>query len=253
MTFRTDDLRKEGALIPMESRINIAVCDDMHEDRTQIEIMTGEILASENIPCNITGYDSAKALLDGIHNGAQYNILLLDVMMDELNGIEFASILRAGEDNTDIIFISSNREMALCGYEVSAVRYLAKPLNEEKLKEALLHCYKKWKEKKEILIPTKQGLHRISVSDIQYVEAYDRGTRFVLDGEQMQCRFKMSEVETMLPETIFFQCHRGFIVNLTSIKGVRCYEFVLKNGHLVPIAKPRYNESYKKFVNYLAD
>lgn len=239
--------------MPIEYRINIAICDDVHADRMQIAAMTGDILKSEEIHCSITGYDSAKALLDGIHNSAQYNILLLDVMMGELDGIELARLLRTEQDNTDIIFVSSNREMAMCGYEVKAVRYLAKPIDQEKLKEALLHCYKKWREKKEILIPTNQGLHRISVSDIQYVEAYDRGTRFMLGGELTQSRLKMSEVESTLPKSMFFQCHRGFIVNLTNIKSIRRYEFVMKSGLLVPIGKARYNECYKRFVDFLSD
>lgn len=239
--------------MPIDYKIHIAICDDMKEDRIQIACMTKEILKSEEIPCSITGYDSAKALLDGIHSGAQYSILLLDVMMDELDGIELARMLRARQDKTDIIFISTNREMAMCGYEVNAARYLAKPIDGDKLKEALLYCYEKWREKKEILIPTAQGQHRISISDIQYVEAHNRGTRFMLDGELMQSRLKLSEVEKMLPGSLFFQCHRGFIVNLISIKGIRCYEFVLKSGLSVPIGKARYNECYKRFVNFLSN
>lgn len=237
----------------VDYKIPIAICDDVKGDRIQIASMTKEILKREDIPCSVAGYDSAKALLDAIHSGAQYSILLLDVMMDELDGIEFARLLRARQDKTDIIFISSNREMAMCGYEVNAARYLAKPIDGAKLKEALLYCYEKWREKKEILIPTNLGLHRISISDIQYVEAYDRGTRFMLGGGPMQSRLKMSEVERLLPESLFFQCHRSFIVNLINIKGIRCYEFELKSGLPVPIGKARYNECYKRFVNFLSD
>lgn len=239
--------------MPIDYKIHIAICDDVKEDRIQVANITEEILKSVEIPCSITGYDSAKALLDGIHSGAQYSILLLDVMMDEQNGIELARLLRAGHDKTDIIFISTNLEMAMCGYEVNAARYLAKPIDRDKLKEALLYCYEKWREKKEILIPIDQGLHRISFSDIQYVEAYDRGTLFMLSGELMRSRLKLSEVETMLSESLFFQCHRGFIVNLSSIKGIRCYEFVLKSGLTIPIGKARYNECYKRFVNFLSN
>ena len=62
-------------------------------------------------------------------------------MMDGLNGIQLAAALRCRNNETQIIFISSNREMAMDGYEVSAARYLAKPLNPDKLKEALLSAF----------------------------------------------------------------------------------------------------------------
>ena len=143
--------------------------------------------------------------------------------------------------------------MALCGYEVSAVRYLAKPLDESKLKEALLYCYRIWQEKKEILLPTDMGKHRTSFSDIQYVEAFNRGTRFVLANETVESRLKFGEVEAMLPRSAFVLCHRAYIVNLSCIKFIRPYEFLLRSGENVPIGKGRYPAIRKKFIDYIAD
>jgi len=85
------------------------------------------------------------------------------------------------------------------------------------------------------------------------VEAFDRGTRFVLSGETVETKLKFGEVEAMLPETIFVLCHRAYMVNLAEIKCIRRYEFTLKSGLAVPIGKGRYMEIHRKFMDYIAD
>lgn len=153
----------------------------------------------------------------------------------------------------DRIQIANMAKKILKDMQVSALRYLAKPLEEDKLKEALMYCCKVWQEKKEILLPTVKGRYRTSFSKIQFVEAFDRGTRFYLDGEIVDSRMKFSEVEKWLPKSAFLLCHRAFIVNLPWVKSIRNYEFTLTGGKTVPISKNRYSEVYKSFVNYISD
>ena len=101
-------------------KLQIAVCDDEPMDRQQAEMLTTDIMTAEGLAYSLSGYESATALLTAIQGGAQFHILLLDVMMEGLDGMELAAALRKLGDSTAIIFISSNREMALRGYEVSA-------------------------------------------------------------------------------------------------------------------------------------
>lgn len=231
--------------------LRIAVCDDVEEECAAIVCMTERILREEGIVHSITAYNSAELLMSDIKNTSPYHLLLLDVMMDTVDGISLAAQLRAWGDKSQIVFISSNREMAMRGYEVNAVRYLAKPMEEEKLKEALLYCHRIWQAKREIAIPTEQGLYRTSLADIIYAEAYDRGTRFVFAGHVLETRMKYSEAEMLLPKSEFLQCHRSFIVNLAWTVYIRHYEFVLKNGNTVPIGKGRYNECQSRFLQYI--
>lgn len=237
----------------VDYKIKIAVCDDEQRDCIEIVGMAKQILQKENIPYTITAYDNAKALLGDIRNGIRFQILLLDVLMDEMDGLELARELRKLDKKAAIVFVSINREMALQGYEVSAARYLEKPLDEGKLKEALLYCVSNQQERREILLPTALGKCRIAISDIQYAEAFDRGTRLVLEGDTVESRLKFWEVEQLLPKPTFLLCHRAYIVNLSCVKFIRNYEFELKTGLIVPIGKGRYADIYNKFVSYLED
>lgn len=238
--------------MPANARLQIAVVDDIEQDRVQIADMTKEILLGAKIPHSIDRYADGRSLLDHIRSGSKYNLLILDVMMDEMDGMELADELHRQGNHTTIIFISVNREMALYGYERDAVRYLAKPLERAKLEEALMRCYALWQERKEILLSTNQGQYRTSFADIQFVEAFDRGTRFYFASKTVECRMKFAEAEAWLPKPLFLCCHRAFIVNLSHVCAIRNYEFALHNGKIVPISKNRYGEIYKNFVDYIA-
>ena len=235
------------------NELRIAVVDDIEQDRILIAQETNAILNHASIPHRIEQYADAKALLDAIRDGAKYNLLLIDVLMDEMDGMTLATELRKAHNNVAIIFISVSQEMARRGYHVNASRYLLKPLNRVELKEALLFCYSKWLDKKEILLPTDLGKHRVSFKEIQYVEAYDRGTRFCLMNETVESKLKFNETEALLPKSTFIMCHRAYIVNLALTKGISQYEFRMKSGAVVPISRYRYNDVNQAFVDFVTD
>lgn len=234
-----------------DPQLQIAVCDDDSIDRQQAADLTLEIMTAEGLACDLSGYESATALLTAIQGGAQFHILLLDVMMDGLDGMEFAAALRKLGDNTAIIFMSTNREMALRGYEVSAARYLAKPLQRTQLQEALLYCYKTFCEKKEILLPTTKGQRRIPLSDILYVEAMERVTKLALTDRLEEVSMKFSDLSALLPERQFVLCHRSYLVNLEHIAYIRSRDLELTTGEILPVSRYRADDLQKQFVAYL--
>lgn len=235
-----------------DNELTIALCDDAPGDLTVVHDMITHILNREGVVHMISCYDKTSDLLADIHCGVQFHILFLEVVMNELSGLELAAELRRQKNNIPIIFVSANRELALYGYEVSALRYLAKPVDEKKLEEALMYCVKDWQRQKEILLPTGTGQYRISASDILFIEAFDRGIRVVLKDETVESRLKFREAETLLPVSAFLRCHRAFLVNPAYIKSIRPYEFILLNGQHIPVGKSRYAEIRRKFIQYIS-
>lgn len=231
--------------------ISIAICDDESADLAEMETITSELLEAEGISCDISRFGDAGSLLSAVNGAEIFDILLLDVMMENLNGIELAAALRKQGNDTAIVFISINREMALLGYEVSAVRYLAKPIQREKLREALLYCCRTYLTQKEILLPTAEGQRRILVSDVIYIEPWERGTRLVLVDGECKTGSKISELERLLPQEKFVYCHRTLLVNLAFIQTIRYCELTLKNGQVLPISKYRQAQMKESFMRYL--
>lgn len=231
--------------------ISIAICDDEPIDLNEIEAMTKELMETENIPCGISRFRDAVSLLSSVEKGEKFDILLLDVMMEGLNGMELAAALRRQDSNAAIIFISINREMALLGYEVSAVRYLAKPIAQEKLREALLYCCRTHLTRKEILLPTTDGQRRILISELIYIEPWNRGTRLVLTDGECTSNMKISELDQLLPKERFTFCHRTLLINLSFIQSIRYCELILKNGQTLPVSKYRQAQLKESLLRYL--
>ena len=134
------------------------------------------------------------------------------------------------------------------GYEVSAARYLIKPVMPDRLKEALFFCYERNIANREFVVLAASGNCKIYLSDIRYVEAYDRGTRILLKEDEVNTKLKLSELEELLPKNSFVMCHRAYIVNISEVKVVRRYELELENGEVIPVSRMRYAEVYEKFV-----
>lgn len=235
-----------------DSTIHIAICDDEATDRRQTETLVKEIMGEERITVTISAYESAEPLLAAIKSGLRFDILLLDVMMDNLDGMELAAALRELGDDTSIVFISSNREMALRGYEVEAARYLGKPIERPRLREALLFCVKKLREKKEILLPTRRGQRSIPYSQIVFGEAVDRATRLTLSDGVEEVTLKFSQLAGQLPERQFVLCHRSYFVNLDYASYLRSRELELSTGEVLPVSKYRLEELQRRMVSYFS-
>ena len=233
--------------------LRLAICDDEPMDCALVAQMSREILGAEGVEAELSAYPSAAELLRAIRAGRAFHIFLLDVMMEGMDGMELAAALRAGHEDAAIIFISSNREMALRGYEVAAARYLAKPLDREKLREALLYCCADHARRRALALPTAEGQTRVDPSAIVYVEAWERGVRLDLGGEKLEAKIPISQIAAMLPEGQFAYCHRTLLVNLACVRHVRYCELELKNGERLPISKYRLAQFKSEFLKYLRD
>lgn len=228
----------------------IAVCDDEDADREQIREMAEEVCRAEKIQAEIVCYGTAKELLEEIHNGKEYAMLLLDVLMPKQDGMELARMLRNQKIETEIVFISCNREMALQGYEVAAARYLAKPLEMEKLTEAVRFCYEKRRNGKEILLPVDGYMRKIAPKDIYYIEIIGRKSRIMQETQEWDTSLSMKELEEILLGQGFVRCHQSFLVNFSHVKNFRTSSMELTDGRNVPVSKHRVKEVRQAFFDY---
>ena len=235
----------------MKNQFYIAVCDDEQADLNEIAEMTREICREEQVSAAISCFGSAKELLDEVQNGRKYHLLLIDVLMPELDGMELARVLRRQEEKASIVFISCNREMALQGYEVNAVRYLAKPLKKRKLKEAVSFCYEKLKKNRELLLPVDGSMRKVSPKDIYYVEIDGRKSKIRMEKEEWNASCSITEMEELLEGQGFVRCHQSFLVNCRCVRTFRTSFMELTDGRRIPVSKHRVKEVRQIFFDYL--
>ncbi len=112
-------------------QMKIAVCDDDPNDRALMLSLVREYLELHNYHIRIDEFESGEAFLAA--EVPSYDLAILDIFMDELNGIETAKKLMQDNPNTRIIFCSTSNAYAAESYDVSALRYFIKPISREKL------------------------------------------------------------------------------------------------------------------------
>lgn len=228
----------------------IAVCDDekLFSDSVRHILYTIFFEYGEDVVINC--FDSIEKLEA---DKQRYNLLILDILLGEENGIEYAEKLRERGVETDIIFITSSPEFALAGYSVYPVDYILKPVNERKLRESVGRCLKKRQNVPALLINSKElGKVKVSVDEIAYCEVMR--TDIVvhrINGSDITMVGTFSEFCSKLPKKEFYRCHRSFVVNMKCVERIDRYSFTLQKGDTVPIAKNSYNEAKKVFVDYI--
>ena len=129
--------------------MRIAVCDDEEKFRNQARDMVDKLAGSLDVV--VDAYSDGNQLLAAFDK-KPYDVLFLDIEMPAIDGITLAKKLRERSDSIYIVFLTGHVEYALEGYEVNALRYLTKPVQEEKLREVLRFVMDQSTSKKQLMI-----------------------------------------------------------------------------------------------------
>lgn len=229
---------------------NIAICDDEPIFASDLQKQVNSILFSREIEYTLTVFQSPRELMAVMREKPDaFQLVLLDIMLGEDNGIDIAKELRQQKSRVGIIFITSNPAFALDGYIVRPIQYLLKPVEREKLQEAILFDYDNNFTQKRLLISA--GLHTYSFAydEICYIEVFNHTLCIHKNTEAVECPGVLADFEQLLP-TSFLRCHKSYLVNMDQVSDVHRYTFKLKNGDNVPISKVRFAEIQQTFVSY---
>lgn len=221
----------------------IALCDD----DLNFHILFGDMLlksfSQRNIEYTLTLYDNVDSLLGSIDKGAFFDLLFLDILISEDNGIDLARLIRKRKFKTDIIFVTSSVEFAIDGYDIEPLHYLVKPLNKDKLEVAIDRFINR-KLPQKILLKTSSGTLSLQTSDIVYFESYGHNMVVHLQNKTtVEISIPLKKLEDDLAPLIFFRTHKSFLVNLQYIEKIVRYTVSLSTGETVPIVKERYNST----------
>ncbi|MBR4085468.1 MAG: response regulator transcription factor [Lachnospiraceae bacterium] len=214
--------------------MRVAICDD---EKTQLSITKASLEdAYKSLDLVVDTYTSGVKLLNAIE-GIHYDLVILDIEMPELNGIDTAKHLRKIEDKTAIVFLTSHVEYALEGYEVNALRYLTKPVNTEKLSEIITYLLEQKKKDKRILVRNNEDVEMVFVADIYYMEAQNQMVRIVTNKEEYRNRYNLGDYETELGAYGFFRIHRGYLINLGHVLRLAGREIVMDDNTSLPVSR----------------
>ena len=212
-----------------------------------------DILASMGESYEIRKYTSISELKNTLQNTPKScDILILDIMLGENNGISFAECLRDTENQIPVIFISSSEKFVFDAYSAEPVGYILKPVSRQKLAEALTRAIRHLIPKS-IIIDTPSRTVSFHIRDITYIEIINKELQIHLqDGTVTKIYKSLSAVREILPKDIFVQCHRCYIVSLYAVRSIRRFEITLNNHEIIPVSKYSYRDVQEQLQQYAA-
>ena len=232
--------------------MRIAVIDDQPADRDYITALVSRWAKDRAETAVSFPFPSAEAFLFAYSEDKDFDILLLDIEMWAINGVELAKTVRKENDAVQMIFVTGFPDFIAEGYEVSAVHYLMKPVDRDKLFSALDRAAANLgKAERWILLPSGDGQTRVRLDRIVYAEAYGHDLTVHTEDGNFTFHRTIGAWEAELgPEAGFVRCHRSVLVNLRFVSKITKTDVILDDGTVLPLARNAQQAVSQAFIRY---
>ncbi len=201
---------------------HIAIVEDEAGFREQLSEYLNQYGKEQGIEFLISEFSDGAEIAKAYQPG--YDIILLDIEMPNMNGMEAAKCIREVDDNVVLMFITNMAGYAIHGYEVGALDFVMKPINYYTFSMKLQRALKRVKrqEQKTVLLSVADGVKRLELNEIMFVEGQSRMLYYHTAAGDYIVKGTMQAAETALAEYPFAKCNHWYLVNLmhvTEVKG----------------------------------
>lgn len=236
--------------------LEIIICDDDEEFLKHISRKIREISMPKNLKVNINTYVSGKNMLfdlsESIHS---IDILFIDVVMDDMTGIDVCKKIREYGANTQIIFITSVKSHVFEALDVMPLHYLIKnEIDDNVIKNILMKAVtlsNKYK-KNRFLYKVGHSRRYVKCEDIIFFEINNRVVSMNCSNKNVEVFYStMDKLENDLDKDEFIRIHRSYIVNITKIASINSNKVVCIDGTVLPVGKKytdKLKNQYSKFI-----
>lgn len=233
--------------------IKFAICDDepimVHEISNQLSQYMDE---RKITPYSVASFSNGCALLE---SDCDFDIVFLDIQMDNLDGIETAKILRQQKNHSLLIFVTVLKEYVFNAFEVEAYDYLLKPLDSEHFKRTMDRAVSTLAQRtdKSIVIQRGSSCDVVPLAQIVYCEVQGRKVYVhQSDGKIIDYYDNLENFELEM-DSRFFRCHRSYLVNLDYVRGCDTGLVTLSQGDKIPISRLRGRDLKQALLRYMKE
>ncbi len=228
----------------------IAICDDDPAASRYALSLAQHWAAERGHHLSCEEYSSAEGYLFAHPNGGEPDILLLDIEMGGMNGVDLARDLRERGFCGQLVFITGYSDYIAQGYEVEALHYLMKPLSSAHLETVLDRAVRHLAQSgRTLLLELPGDAVRLPLREIVYLES-DRNYVTIHAGRDYTLKRPLRELEAQLDEG-FFRAGRSYLVNLRRIRRVSRTDIFLDNGVCLPLPRGMYDPLNQAMIRHL--
>lgn len=227
--------------------IHIALCEDNDRELAHLR----SILCQTKLLCDITEYTSAEPLLMDMETDRKhFDLVLLDIFLPGLSGVEAARRIRGLNEKTILIFLSSSEDFYREAFDLYAFQYLIKPVCPADLTKVLVKAADQICAPEETLHIAFRGQNTsLRHADIAYINSFNHALCFHMrNGQEYTSYSKLDDIQNRLTPGLFVRCHKSFIVNLVHVDRMTPEGFHIGDT-LIPISRSyaaEARESYRR-------
>ena len=198
-------------------------------------------------------FSNAVTFIEGYRGG--YDIIFMDIEMEDLDGISAAKLLRELDKVVTLIFVTNMAQLAIKGYEVDALDFIVKPVGYHDFAFRLAKAVSRisaGSEKYLFVNLTGGGYAKIIVSHIIYVEILKHRIVYHTEDGDFETYGTLKEVERELAEPHFVRCNSCYLVNLRFVRSVRDMMCDVA-GEKLKVSQPRKKDFLNALCDYIGD
>lgn len=229
-------------------QMKIAICDDDPRDRHNMLSLVLEYLDMHNYHVRVDEFHTGESFLETDLTG--YDLVILDIFMGELNGIQTAKQIIVEHPGMQIIFCSSSNAYAEESYDVVALRYLTKPVEKEKLFRTLDRYFHVKTSLRTLTYKQDRLEEHVFLSEVLWIEA--DGHRCIIHTRKgdRTTRTTLSQLAEQLEGADFVRPIRYALVSLSAVAAIPTDVLVLSDGSSIPISRQLRPEMKKAYTDY---
>ena len=230
----------------MEYRV--AICDDEAAQLTYLSDQVRGWARQDGNSVRLSLFPSGEAFWFQYEQEKDFDLLLLDIEMGKISGVELARRIRRENADVQILFITAYPDFMAEGYEVAALHYLMKPVQPEKLLAVLDRAVEKLgKDERMFTFEASGELVRLPVRQIRFAQV--QGNYVTLHArEEYTVKMTLADLAEGLDER-FFRAGRSVVVNLTLVSRVTKTEIHLQDGTVLPLPRGAYEKINRAIID----
>ena len=231
--------------------LRIAIVEDNPADAGKLEEYIDQFCTDNRINYQTEIFQSGD---DFLKNYTKiWNLILLDIEMPGIDGMETAKKIRELDEETFLVFVTNMAQYAIHGYEVDAFDFVVKPVQYAPfcMKMQKLLNMMRMRQKKYITVNQTNGVTRVFLQEIIYVEVCNHKLFFHTERGEVEGRGSLGQLEKDMEGATFARCNSGYIVNLRNIKSIEKDTVIMSNGDRLPVSRARKKEFLHQFALYM--
>ena len=204
--------------------IRIAIVEDEERCASELRRMLERYQQERRCDLSITAFADGEQITRNYR--PDYDIILMDVQMELMDGMTAAELIRKQDPEVILIFMTNMAQYAIRGYAVDALDYVLKPVSyfafSQRLDRAIDRLERMERNKTSYLsLAVKGGTQKLDISRIRYVESRGHTLIFHLKREEISAGGTRTEMENQHSDFGFARCNKGYLINLAYVDAVR--------------------------------